>query len=273
MTDANLPILLEPRQLADIAEREDLLIVDLSDASIYARHHIPGAVRLEYGRLLASRPPVMGLLPDEEDLAATLATIGLRPETHVVAYDNETNNKACRFLWTLDVAGHRHFSLLNGGLKAWIAAGLPVDDKPRLVTPSRYPVRYSDEHCADKAYILEHLADPGVVIVDTRSAAEYAGNDKRAFRAGHIPGAVNVEWTQAIDRQNDMKFKPAEELREIYESAGVTPDKEIIVHCQTHQRSSHTYMVLKSLGYPRLKGYPGSWSEWGNDPDTPIETG
>ena len=264
---------MEPRDLARRLEQGTLLVVDLSNAPVYARQHIPGAVRLEYSQLLASRPPVMGLLPEEGRLAAALASIGLTPDTPVVAYDDETNNKACRFLWTLDVVGHRHFALLNGGLKAWLAAGLPVDDKPRLVAPSEYPVHYGSEHCADKDYILAHLEDPEVVILDTRSAAEYAGTDKRAFRAGHIPGAVNVEWTQAIDRQNDMKFKPADELREIYESAGVTPDKEIIVHCQTHQRSSHTYMVLKSLGYPRLKGYPGSWSEWGNDPDTPIETG
>jgi len=272
VSEPKLPILVEPRDLADKLELEDLLIVDLSDGPIYARHHIPGAVRLEYSKLLASRPPVMGLLPAEKELAATLAAIGLTPDTHVVAYDNETNNKACRFLWTLDVVGHQHFSLLNGGLKAWLALDLPVTDEVPPARPGHYEVHYGKEHCADKEYILAHLDDPEVVILDTRSAAEYAGSDKRAFRAGHIPGAVNVEWTQAIDRQNDMKFKPAEELRAIYEAAGVTPDKEIIVHCQTHQRSSHTYMVLKSLAYPRIKGYPGSWSEWGNDPDTPIET-
>ncbi len=273
VNEPELPLLVEPEQLAQRLDNSRILVVDVSDAPIYARHHLSGAIRLEYSRLLASRPPVMGLLPESEALSATLSAIGLTPETHVVAYDNETNNKACRFLWTLDVAGHRHFSLLDGGLKAWQAAGLPVDGKPRLVTPTNYRVQYSSEHCADKAYILAHLDDPGVVILDTRSPAEYAGNDRRAARAGHIPGAVNVEWTQAIDRQHHMRFKPAEELRALYTGAGVTPDKEIIVHCQTHQRSSHTYIVLKSLGYPRLKGYPGSWSEWGNDPDTPIETG
>ncbi len=269
--ESKLPILVEPEQLAESLDSPGLVVVDLSDAPLYAQQHIPGAIWLEYPRLLSSNPPVMGLLPDEESLSRLLGELGITPDTHVVAYDNETSNKACRFLWTLDVAGHRNFSLLNGGLGAWVKEGHPVDDQPFSNTPAEYPVRYQDEHRADKNYILTHLNDPDVVILDTRTPAEYAGTDKRAYRAGHIPGAINVEWTQAIDRQNNMKFKPAETLRELYETAGATPDKEIIVHCQTHQRSSHTYIVLKSLGYPRIKGYPGSWSEWGNDPDTPIE--
>ncbi len=271
MPETKLPLLVEPGELADRLDTPELIIVDLSDAPFYAQQHIPGAVWLEFPRLLRSNPPVMGLLPDEGELSRLLSGLGISPETHVVAYDNETSNKACRFLWTLDVAGHRHFSLLNGGLGAWVKEGHPVDDQPVTATPAEYPVHYRDEHRADKSYILSHMNDPGVVILDTRTPAEYAGADKRAYRAGHIPGAINVEWTQAIDRQNNMKFKPAEVLRELYTTAGAPPDKEIIVHCQTHQRSSHTYIVLKSLGYPRVKGYPGSWSEWGNDPDTPIE--
>ncbi len=271
MPDAKLPFLIEPGELATQLDTPGLLIVDLSDAPLYAQHHIPGAVWLEYPKLLHSHPPVMGLLPNEDDLSKVLSTLGITPQTHVIAYDSETNNKACRFLWTLDVAGHQNFSLLNGGLSAWTKEGYPVNDEAVTVQASEYPVHYHDEHCVDKSYILSHLNDSGVVILDTRTPAEYAGTDKRAYRAGHIPNAVNVEWTQAIDRQNNMKLKPAEVLSALYEAAGVTPDKEIIVHCQTHQRSSHTYIALKSLGFPHIKGYPGSWSEWGNDPDTPIE--
>jgi len=271
VTEKTLPLLIEPEALASQLERDDILIVDLSDAPLYHQQHIPGAMRLEYSRLLANRPPVMGLLPAETTLAEALAALGITPDTHVIAYDNETSNRACRFLWTLDVIGQRHFSLLNGGLNAWLRENYPVDDRIPEVTASALSVHYGDEHRADKAYILAHLDDPDVRILDTRSAAEYAGTDRRAQRAGHIPHAINIEWTQAIDRQNNMKFKPADQLQALYRDAGITPDKEIIVHCQTHQRSSHTYMVLKSLGYTRLKGYPGSWSEWGNAPDTPIE--
>ena len=271
MTQDTLPLLIEPDKLAVQINRQDVLIVDLSDAPLYHQQHVPGAVHLEYARLLASRPPVMGLLPAEAALAEALSALGLTPDTHVIAYDNETNNRACRFLWTLDVIGHRHFSLLNGGLNAWLGENHPVDNLIPTRPSTDLPVHYEDEHRADKAYILDHLDDPEVLILDTRSAAEYAGTDRRAQRAGHIPHAINIEWTQAIDRQNNMKFKSAEQLQALYRDAGITADKEVIVHCQTHQRSSHSYIVLKSLGYSRLKGYPGSWSEWGNAPDTPIE--
>jgi thiosulfate/3-mercaptopyruvate sulfurtransferase len=109
------------------------------------------------------------------------------------------------------------------------------------------------------------------VILDVRTAAEFSGADKRAQRAGHIPGAVNVDWSQALVGGGDLRLRPADQLHTLYAAAGVTPDKEVILHCQSHQRSAHSYVVLKSLGYPRLRGYPGSWSEWGNTTDTPVE--
>ncbi len=115
-------------------------------------------------------------------------------------------------------------------------------------------------------------ANLGVVILDTRSPAEFSGIDRRAARGGHIPGAVNMDWSVALDRERNLRLKPAVELRGILDNLGITPDKEVITHCQTHHRSSHTYLMLKALGYPRTRGYPGSWSEWGNDLELPTET-
>ena len=94
----------------------------------------------------------------------------------------------------------------------------------------------------------------------------------RAGRGGHIPGAVNLDWVNAIDQTRALRFQPESVLRDLLESRGITPDREVMVYCQTHHRSSHTYMVLRSLGYPRIRGYPGAWSEWGNDPATPVES-
>jgi thiosulfate/3-mercaptopyruvate sulfurtransferase len=111
----------------------------------------------------------------------------------------------------------------------------------------------------------------GVAIIDARSPAEYSGRDKRAERAGHIPGAVNLNWTTAMDQPRKLRLKQEEVLRQMLSDLGVTPDKEVIVYCQTHHRSSHTYIMLKALGYPNVKAYPGSWAEWGNSPETPIE--
>jgi len=136
---------------------------------------------------------------------------------------------------------------------------------------SQYTVKFRDTAVADKNYIVSHLHDPNVVFVDARTPAEYRGETRRAERAGHIPGAVNFDWVNAIDQTRSLRLKPAQELKQVLSQMGVTPDKEVIAYCQTHHRSAHTYIVLKSLGYPRVRGYPSSWSEWGNSTETSIE--
>lgn len=266
---ASLPLILEPVELHPHLGDQGLLIVDLSKPESFARQHIPGAVNLDYVQLVTARPPVMGLLPDDAQLSKVLSGVGLTPDKHVVAYDDEGGAKACRLLWTLEVIGHRHTSLLNGGLRSWLTAGYPVTGGAASSTPGDYHAVMGEDAKADKAYILDHLHDTSVVLLDTRTPGEYRGTDKRAARGGHIPGAVNLDWTQVLG--SDLRLKPMQELRAMYEKLGVTPDKEVIVYCQTHHRSSHTYVILKALGYPRVKGYPGAWSEWGNSPDTPVE--
>ena len=268
---ASLPLILEAAELHPHLGELGVLIIDLSKPEGFARQHVPGAVHLDYTQLVAAHSPVMGLLPDSAQLSRVLSGVGLTPDSHVVAYDDEGGAKACRLLWTLEVLGHRQASLLNGGLRGWSAAGYPVTGDAASSTRSDYHAVLGADARADKAYILEHLQDSGVVLLDTRTPGEYSGTDKRAARGGHIPGAVNLDWTQALG--SDHRLKPMQELRALYEKLGVTPDKEVIVYCQTHHRSSHTFVVLKALGYPRVKGYPGAWSEWGNSADTPVEVG
>lgn len=268
---SNLPFLLEPETLQPLLGDTQVFIVDLSPAEIYNESHIPGAISLDYNNIVASTAPVMGLLPSEESLSQVFSNIGLTSDRHVIAYDNENNGKASRLLWTLDCLGHENMSLLNGGLTAWRNSGMPTNNQAADIHSSHYAARINSNALATKEYILEQLDNPSVVILDTRTAGEYQGEVVRAARGGHIPGAVNVNWTDAIDMDNDLRFKTLNELNQLYESAGVTPDKQIITYCQTHHRSAHTYVVLKSLGYPNIKGYHGAWSDWGNDADTPIE--
>ena len=109
------------------------------------------------------------------------------------------------------------------------------------------------------------------MLLDARSTDEYLGSKRFAERGGHIPGAVNLDWMQTMDRNRGLRFKPAEELRTMLTSLGVTPDREVVCYCQSHHRSAHSCMMLKSLGFARVRGYPGAWSDWGNSPDTPIE--
>ena len=245
--------------------------MDLRKADAYPLAHIPGAVHLDYAELVAARPPVMGLLPGKDQLTAVFSRLGLTPDTHIVAYDDEGGGRAARLLWTLEVAGHHHYSLLDGGWQEWMAQHLPTQPGRESRPSTHYPASPQGTAVADLAYIRAHLGDPTVVLVDARSPQEFRGEKRLAEQGGHIPGAVNLEWVESMDRQNNRRLKPAEVLRQRLRELGITPDKEVIVYCQTHHRSAHTYIVLKSLGYTKIKGYPGSWSEWGNQGDTPIE--
>jgi len=265
------PLLLEPKALQSLIGRPQVLIVDLSDPEIYNDAHIPGAVSLSYSDIVASQPPVVGLLPDEPSLSKIFSNISLTANHHVIAYDNENSAKACRLLWTLDCLGHKQLSLLNGGLTAWNSAGMPTNNQAANIHASHYQAKIDQTAIADKAFIQQHLKDPAVVLLDARSDGEYKGEVVRAQRSGHIPGAVNINWIDTIDNDNDLRFKPADELIALYEDADITKNKLIITYCHTHQRSAHSYIVLKSLGYPNVKGYHGAWSDWGNDPNTLIE--
>jgi thiosulfate/3-mercaptopyruvate sulfurtransferase len=271
MNDTDLPLIIEPEQLETRLDDKNLLLVDLSQPGTYVQYHIPGAVFLDYAWIVRVEHPRMGLLPDPAQLGHVLGAYGLTPDTHVITYDDEGGGRAARFIWTLEAAGHRRFSLLNGGLPAWANEGHPVETEIHFPTPGDYPVQMNFEGVATRQYILDHLSDPEVVLLDARSPAEYHGQKRFAERAGHIPGAVNLEWTEAMDKQHDLRLKPEAELRQMLASRGITPDKTVITYCQTHHRSAFSYVMLKALGYERVKGYPGSWSDWGNEPNTPVE--
>ena len=153
-----------------------------------------------------------------------------------------------------------------------LSAGPTLEHQATFPTLSHYEAQFANpDTVADKDYILSRMGQNDFALLDTRSPAEYAGMDVRAARGGHIPGAVNMNWTDAMDLANHLRFKPDQALRTMLEAIGVTPEKEVVVYCQTHHRSAHTYIVLKHLGYPRVRGYPGAWSEWGNDPGLPVE--
>jgi thiosulfate/3-mercaptopyruvate sulfurtransferase len=267
----SLPLLIEPDALEPRLGEPGLLVVDLSKPELYGRMHLPGAVHLDYARIVTSQPPVMGLLPDATSISRVFSDIGLRPETHVVAYDDEGGGRAARLLWTLAAYGHTTYSLLNGGLHAWANEGHTLSHEPVEPTPTDYRAEYKGDVVASREEIQAALGSPELKLLDTRSPKEFNGSDKRAHRAGHIPGAVNLDWTLFMDPQRNLRLKPERDLRGMLAEKGIGPEDQVVTYCQTHHRSAHTWLVLSHLGMPRPRGYPGAWSDWGNREDTPVE--
>lgn len=272
MPTSAFPVLLAPAELAARLDEPGLLLIDLCAPEVYAQGHIAGAVNLAYAALVRAAPPVMGLLPDMAQLSSVLSAIGLTSDAWVVAYDNEGNGRAGRLLWTLAALGHTRLSMLNGGLVAWLAENRPVSQASVMPTASDYAAQLANPGVvADKNYILGRLGESDFLALDARTAAEYRGEDVRSARGGHIPGAGHLNWLDTMNPANATQLLPDADLRRLLEERGVTPDKEVVVYCQTHHRSSHTFIVLKHLGYPRVRGYAGAWSDWGNDPSLPVE--
>ncbi len=272
MTNTLLPALIEVEELEQALDTSDLVIIDLSSSKTHAQGHIPGARFLDYSQIVRAEKPVMGLLPTAAQFSQALSSLGVSAESHIVAYDDEGGGKAARLLWTLTCFGHTRYSLLNGGLHAWANEGHTLTTEPASFTPGNYPLT-SVQNCeaaVQRDFILKHIGDASVALLDARSPQEFSGEKRYAERGGHIPGAVNIEWTEFMDQGRNLRLKPEAELRGMLEESGFTSDKTVIAYCHTHHRSAHTWFVLNYLGYT-VRGYEGSWSDWGNQADTPIE--
>lgn len=268
-----LPLLIEPKDLADHLGSEALLIIDLCSTDNYREHHIPGAVHMPPAELQRGEKPAVGKIPDQSRLEALFSAAGLSADKHVVVYDDEGGGWAGRLIWTLDVLGHPHYSYLNGGLQAWLASGLPVTTELPTSASGNFSATWNASVIAEAEDVLEAIQDKGQVIWDTRSAEEYRGDKIAAKRGGHIPGAINLDWLELMDHSDNLRLKDLDSLQTRLDSLGISKDKTVITHCQTHHRSGLSYLVMKILGYPDIKGYHGSWSEWGNRDDTPVATG
>jgi thiosulfate/3-mercaptopyruvate sulfurtransferase len=271
--DNLLPLIVEPDRLAEHLDEPSLLIIDVPlRAESYAEGHVPGAVFLDKGRLMRGEGDVPCREPTVAQLSALFSELGLTRDTHVVAYDDEGGGWAGRLLWTLELIGHTRYSYLNGGIHAWREAGKPVATEPTAPRPSDYEAELlHPEVLIDRAELVERLGDKGFAVWDARSPAEYRGEKGDNRRLGHIPSAVNMEWTEAMDRERALRLRDYAELITELEALGLTPDMEVVTHCQSHHRSGFTWLVGRALGFEKIRGYAGSWKEWGNRDDTPIE--
>lgn len=264
-----LPKLVEPEILVDQLSNPNILIVDLCNDQLYSRKHIPGAVHVSPKELVCGIPPATGKLPSEEHLSALISRLGITDETHVIAYDDEGGGWAGRFIWTLDVIGHSRWSYLNGGFIAWCNEGHPTQEEIPSRQAIERDIHINTDVVTEAEDIMAQLDNDNFLVWDARSLAEYTGERVLAQKAGHIPGAVHCEWTSLMDQNRNLRLR--EDAADYLSGLGITPDKIITTHCQSHHRSGFTYLVARLLEFPNISAYHGSWSEWGNRADTPVE--
>lgn len=265
--------------LTEHLDDPDVAIVESDeDVLLYDTGHIPGAIKIDWHMDL--NDPVTRDYLDGKKFAELMSSKGIGRDTTVVFYGDNFNWWAAYALWVFSLFGHPDVRLLNGGRKKWIDEDRPsttdVPERPR----TDYPVvdRNDGAIRAFRDEVLEHMNADGK-LVDVRSPQEYSGEllhmpdypQEGSLRGGHIPGAANVPWKRAANE--DGTFKSVEELKKIYENEqGLSPDTDVVAYCRIGERSSHTWFVLQHLlGYPKVRNYDGSWTEWGNMVRAPIE--
>jgi thiosulfate/3-mercaptopyruvate sulfurtransferase len=274
------PVLVTTDWLADHLGDEAVVAAEVDEnPALYEEGHIPGAVKLHWREDL--QDAIERDLIEKEQFEHLMGRLGISNTTTVVLYGDRNNWFAAYAYWYLKIYGHQDARILDGGRQKWI------DEERELTTevPSRSPATYraASRDETIRAYrdaVKQGIGDESKALVDVRSPQEYSGEliappgyeQEGAQRAGHIPTAQSIPWAQAV--RDDGTFKSADELRQLYEGKGVTPGRAVTAYCRIGERSAHTWFVLRELlGYQNVKNYDGSWTEWGNLVDVPIEKG
>jgi thiosulfate/3-mercaptopyruvate sulfurtransferase len=251
------------------------------DVLLYEQGHVPGAVKIDWHA--DEQDQVRRDFIDRAGFERLMASRGIANDTTVVFYGDKNNWYACYTFWLFTLYGHADCRIMNGGRQKWVAEGRPLETAVPAYPAPPYTAREAD--LSIRAFRDEVLRDyvaarNGRALVDVRSPQEYSGEviamlnypQEGAQRGGHIPGARSIPWGKAVNE--DGTFKSADELRALYAGQGVTPEKGVVAYCRIGERSSHTWFVLtRLLGYPSVKNYDGSWTEWGSLVGVPIEKG
>jgi thiosulfate/3-mercaptopyruvate sulfurtransferase len=274
------PVLVSTEWLAEHLHDEGLVVAEVDEnPDLYDEGHVPGAVKLHWRDDL--QDPVERDVVDRETFERLLGERGIGNGTRVVLYGDRNNWFAAYAYWYLKIYGHGDVRILDGGRQKWIDEGREVTTDVPSPAPQTYAAKERDESIRTyRDDVRAALGEDGVALVDVRSPGEYAGDliappgyeQEGAQRGGHIPGAASIPWASAV--RDDGTFKSPDELRELYGGKGVTEDKDVTAYCRIGERSAHTWFVLRELlGYEQVRNYDGSWTEWGNLVDVPIEKG
>jgi thiosulfate/3-mercaptopyruvate sulfurtransferase len=275
---ANPDVLVETEWVAQHLNDPNLRLVEVDvDTTAYDSGHVPGAIGWNWKK--DTQQPVQRDIPDQAAFEALMSRSGIGTDTTVVFYGDNNNWFATYAFWLSQLYGHTNARVMNGGRKKWVDEGRPLTTDAPALAHTIYRVKDADMNIrALRDLVMHSMSENERRLVDVRSPKEYSGEllapenlpQEGAQRGGHIPSAANIPWGQAV--QEDGTFKSFADLKALYESKGITPDKEIIAYCRIGERSSHTWFVLKYLlGYPNVRNYDGSWTEWGSLIGAPIE--
>ncbi|MBI4548671.1 MAG: sulfurtransferase [Ignavibacteriae bacterium] len=278
-TYANPDVLVSTEWVAQHMRDPKIAIVEVDvDTAAYNEGHIPGAIGWNWQTQLCDT--IRRDIISKDELQKLLSQSGIGNDTAIVLYGDNNNWFAAWALWQLKMYGHNDVRIMNGGRKKWLAEGRELTNE--IPTPSQTTYRvfsYNEMFRAFRKHVEDEMKSPKAALVDVRSPDEFTGKilappglPETCQRGGHIPGAKNIPWVQACNE--DGTFKSPMELKTLYESKGITSDKSVIAYCRIGERSSHTWFVLKYLlGYPNVKNYDGSWTEWGNIVGAPVQRG
>ena len=243
----------------------------------YSKEHLPGALHLDWSKQLidpAAPHPGTFKLPSAERLRETLEPLGISDSSLVVGYDDEGGHFVSRLVATMAAYGYENVRVLEGGIVKWRVEGRPLTaDVP---TPTRGHLSFDRPYSnvfASIDDVLNSQGDSNVVILDVRRITEFTGDEVRARHGGRVPWARWAFWQDNLNWEGDRAFKDAQALRERYEALGVTPDTRVITYCQGGVRAAHSALTLRLLGHPDVRIFDGSWEEWGNRDDVPIQKG
>ncbi|MBV9688798.1 MAG: sulfurtransferase [Ktedonobacteraceae bacterium] len=275
---ANPDVLVETDWVAERLNDPSIRLIEADeDILLYEVGHIAGAVKLDWH--VDVQDKVTRDFVSQRDFEQLMSRWGITNDTTIVFYGDKNNWYAAYSFWLFTMYGHNKLKIMNGGRAKWEAEKRPFTKHVPHYEPTTYRAQPANETIRTfRDEVLAGLRNPGRRLIDVRSPQEYTGElihmvnypQEGAQRGGHIPGAKNIPWATAANP--DGTFKSAEELRRIYSSNDVTPDKEVIAYCRIGERSAHTWFVLTYLlGYPRVRNYDGSWTEWGNVVRAPIE--
>ena len=253
--------------LCDKRKKNKMVIVDVRNFAEYAQGHIPGAINVDLMHFHWHDTSKPGISQFNKQMRILLSNLGLTKGMLVIFYENASGPTAARGVWLLSYFSHRNVSLLDGGFKEWQKDGYTVETKSNPYQHSISENTINPKILATYKDIIDVLKkDNKAILIDTRSNSEFNGSVLRAAKAGHIPNAINLDWSENIENGS---FKVSEKLRKVYSS--IPKNTEIITYCQGGYRAANSYIALKMLGYKNVKVYLGSWGEWGNKIELPTE--